>query len=94
VQAIRSTVATVRASIVLLRKVLGLEQAASLVVGQAALAAANPCRRAAADVIYGQCLPAAGKFARLGGRERSVSSRLGALYSSRFLMIDLNKACL
>jgi predicted acyl esterase len=39
-------------------------------------------------------LPAAGKFARLGGRERSVSSRLGALYSSRFLMIDLNKACL
>jgi hypothetical protein len=39
VQAIRSTVATVRANIVLLRKVLGLEQAASLVVGQAALAA-------------------------------------------------------
>ena len=39
VQAIRSTVATVRASIVLLREVLGLEQAASLVVGQAALAA-------------------------------------------------------
>jgi X-Pro dipeptidyl-peptidase (S15 family) len=37
-------------------------------------------------------LPAEGKFARLGGRERSVSSRLGSLYSLRFLMIDLNKA--
>ena len=34
-------------------------------------------------------LPAAGKFARLRGRERSVPSRLGPLYSSRFLMIDL-----
>ena len=36
----------------------------------------------------GRCLPAAGKFARLRGRERSVSSRLGSLYSSRFLMIN------
>ena len=50
---------------------------------------ANPGRDAAAAVIHGQCLPAAGKFARLRGRERSVSSRLGSLYSSRFLMIDL-----
>ena len=49
---------------------------------------ANPGRDAAADVIHGQCLPAAGKFARLRGRERSVSSRLGSLYSSRFLMIN------
>ena len=50
---------------------------------------ANPGRDADAAVIHGQCLPATGKFARLGGRERSVSSRLGSLYSSRFLMIDL-----
>ena len=55
---------------------------------------ANPGRDAAADVIHGQCLPAAGKHARLRGRERSVSSRLGSLYSSRLFMIDLNKAYL
>ena len=52
---------------------------------------ANPGRDAVADVIHGRCLPAAGEFARLRGRERSVSSRLGSLCSSRFLMIDLNK---
>ena len=50
---------------------------------------ANPHRDADAAVIHAQCLPAAGKFARLGGREGSLSSRLGSLHSSRFLMIDL-----
>ena len=53
---------------------------------------ANPGRDPAADVVHGRCLPAAGKFARLRGRERSVSSRLGSLRSSRFPMIDLNKS--
>src|SRR6202035_5149430 len=51
---------------------------------------ANPGRDAAAVVRHRQCLPAAGKHARLRGHERSVSSRLGSLYSSRLLMIDLN----
>src|ERR1700733_7729015 len=49
---------------------------------------ANPGRDAAADVMHRQCLPAAGKFARLRGSERSVSSRLGSHCSSRFLMIN------
>src|SRR5262249_37995802 len=48
---------------------------------------ANPGRDADAAVIHGQRLSASGKFERLGGRERSVSSRLGSFYSSRFLMI-------
>ena len=52
---------------------------------------ANPGRDAAAAVVLAQCLPAAGKHARLRGRERSVSSRLGSLHSSRFLVIDLNR---
>jgi hypothetical protein len=39
----------------------------------------------------GDAFRAAGKFARLRGRERSVSSRLGSLCSSRFLMIDLKR---
>ena len=42
-----------------------------------------------ADVIHTQCLPAAGKFTRLRGRERSVPSRLGPIYTSGFLMIGL-----
>jgi uncharacterized protein len=46
------------------------------------------------EEVHGRCLPAAGKLARLGGRERTVLSRLGSLYSSRFLVIDLNMACL
>src|SRR5215471_2580936 len=48
---------------------------------------ANPGRDADAAVIHGQRLSASGKFERLGGRERSVSSRLGSFYSSRFLII-------
>ena len=49
---------------------------------------ANPGRDADAAVIHGQCLLAAGKFARLRGSERTVSSRLESLYSSRFFMIN------
>src|SRR3984893_12094066 len=49
---------------------------------------ATPGRDAAADVMHGQCLSAAGKFARVRGRERGVSQRLGSLCSARFLMIN------
>ena len=52
---------------------------------------ANPGRDAAANVINERCLPAARKFARLRGRERSVSSRLGTHYSSRFHVIGLKQ---
>ena len=45
---------------------------------------ANPHRDADATVMHARCLPAAGKFARLRRRERSLSSRMGSLYSSRF----------
>ena len=48
---------------------------------------ANPGRDADAAIVHAPYLPAAGKFPRLGGRERSVSSRLGPLYSPRFPMI-------
>src|ERR1700730_10513667 len=53
---------------------------------------ANPGRDADAAGMHGRYLPAAGKFARLRGRERSVPPRLGSLYSSRFLMMtnDIN----
>src|SRR5262245_54590151 len=47
---------------------------------------ANPRRDADATVVQPRCLPAAGKFTRLGRRERSVSSRMGSLYSPRLLM--------
>jgi hypothetical protein len=47
-------------------------------------------RDAHAAVIHGQCLPAAGKFARLGRGERSVSSRMGTFYCSRFFMNHTN----
>src|SRR5262249_32785419 len=36
--------------------------------------------------MYRQRLPAAGKLARLGRRERGLSSRMGSLYCSRFHM--------
>ena len=58
------------------------------VIADSLINMANPGRDAAADVMHGQCLPAAGKFARLRRCERSVSSRLGSLCSSRFLMIN------
>src|SRR3989442_4819280 len=47
---------------------------------------ANRHRDADAAIMHAQCLPAAGKFTRLGRRERSLSSRMGSLYSSRFHM--------
>ncbi len=47
---------------------------------------ANPHRDADAAVMHARSLPAAGKFTRVGRRERSLSSRLGSLYSSRLLM--------
>ena len=37
-----------------------------------------------AAVMHTRCLPTAGKSTRLGRRERSLSSRMEALYSSRF----------
>src|SRR5215471_823935 len=47
---------------------------------------ANPHRDADAAVVQSQCVPAAGKSTRAGRRERDLSSRLGSLYSSRFVM--------
>ena len=47
---------------------------------------ANPHRDADAAVVHEQCIPAAGKFTRLGRCGRSLSSRMGSLDSSRFHM--------
>ena len=54
--------------------------------GIGAAIAKRPHRDADAAIVQPRCLPAAGKFTRVGRRERSLSSRMGSLYSSRFLM--------
>src|SRR6516165_1890758 len=47
---------------------------------------ANPDRDAPAAVMHRQSLPAAGKLARLRGRQGSVLSRMGSYYRPRLLM--------
>ena len=47
---------------------------------------ANPHRDADAAGVHARCLPAAGKFTRVGRRERNLSSRRGPRYSPRLLM--------
>src|SRR5262249_52710865 len=52
-------------------------------VDDGARSMANPHRDADAALVHARCLPAAGKLARMGGRERSLSPRLGLRYCAR-----------
>src|SRR5262249_17779857 len=47
---------------------------------------AHPLRDADAALMHARRLPAAGKFTRVGRRERSLPARMGSRYSARLLM--------